>query len=302
MITRLKSVKAFYFLALAVTGFTACKKENSTTTGNSASVSSSPVIAVGIGGSGTTSGDSIYILQPCERGSHRDSIAAADLPAGITSYLTSNYSAYTFNKAFTVKNSAGIITAYVVIINYNDKPVALLFDSSSNFIKVLEQRDKSDLDGPGWHEGGRFCDRDGLQKDTVALNALLSDIINYMNANYPQDTLLNAFKSRNDSSYVIISKDNGLFATVFDAIGNFVKRVTLPTQSGICIRIVQSTLPPNVLSYLTTTYPNYIFNKAFAVHLNSVLQGYIIIINANNTKYAVRFDASGNFVSVKTLW
>jgi hypothetical protein len=301
MITRVKSVRALYLLAITTIGFIACNKEIS----SSIETSTSAVIAVAASETAATTGtsaDSVYVIQFCARGSQRVSIAEGNLPAAVTTYLTTNYTSYTFNKAFAINNSSGTTTAYVAIIYYNDKPVAVLFDSSGNFIKVLEQREKGDLDGHGWHEGGRFCDRDGLQKDTVAISALPSSILNYISVNYPQDTLVKAFKNNYDGSYVVISKDNGLFATIFDSNENFIKRVTLPAPAGSCLNIAQSALPANVLSYLDTTYPNYVFDKAFATYKDSVRQGYVVILNANNTKYAVRFDASGNFVLAKTIW
>jgi hypothetical protein len=68
------------------------------------------------------------------------------------------------------------------------------------------------------------------------------------------------------------------------------------------VSISQSAVPAIVQTYLNTTYPNYVFEKAFAAYVSNSLQGYMVLINANNTKYAVKFDASGNFVSVKTVW
>ena len=302
MITRLHPVKAIALFLLSGIIFTACKKDLSGTTSTVASSATIAVAATETASTTAGSTDSVYVVQPCERGSTRDSIAESALPASVTTYLTTNYSGYTFNKAFAIVNSSGVTTNYVVIIFYNTKPVALLFDSSGNFIKVLEQRERGDIDGPGWHDGGRFCDRDGRGRDTIALSSLPSSILAYMAANYPQDTLVKAFQSRHDSDYVIISKNNGLFATVFTNSGNFERRVSLPTPPGSCVSIDQSALPSNIQSYLNSSYPNYVFEKAFAVYRNSVLQGYVVIINANNTKYAVRFDASGNFVSVKTIW
>ena len=301
MITRLTPVKAIAMLVTAVAGFTSCKKEISSSTDT---VTSSVTIAVAATETATTSGstDSVYVIQPCQRGSERVSITEADLPASVTTYLTTNYSGYTFNKAFAIKNSSGVTTAYVAIIFYNNKPVAILFDSNGSFVKVLEQREKGDLDGSGFHDGGRFCDRDGRFRDTVAIGSLPSSILAYMATNYPQDTLVRALQGRNDSSYVVISKNNGLYANVFTNSGSFVRRVAIPAPAGACVSVDQNALPSNVLLYLTTTYPNYVFEKAFAVYKNTVLQGFVVIINANNTKYGVRFDASGNFVAVKTLW
>ncbi|TMI94972.1 MAG: hypothetical protein E6H06_07965 [Bacteroidetes bacterium] len=304
MITRIKNTVSFPLLTLAVAAIllASCKKETSQS--SLTSQTSSSTIAVAASESGPTSADdSVYVIQPCPHGYSRDSISAADLPSTVITYLSTDYPGFTFSKAFAVKNSSGQTAAYVAIIYFNDKPVAILFDSNGNFVRVLEQRDKGDIDGKGWHDGGRFCDRNGLQKDTVALSALPTSILSYIAANYSTDTLVKAFQNRHDSSFVVISKNNGLFATVFDSSGNFVKRVTLPAPPGIAVGITESALPANVLSYLSTTYPDYVFEKAFAVYNNSnVLQGYAVVINANNTKYAVLFDASGNFVSVKTIW
>lgn len=299
MITRAVSVRAMILPLFVVAGLTACQKENSVSTDDSTSASAS-AIAVASSARSTASGDSVYVL--CGS-NNRASILESDLPASASAYLSANYSGYTFSKALALKDRAGATTAYVAIIFYNDKPVAIQFDINGNFLRVLEQRERGDLDGGrGWHPGGRFRFRDGLCGDTISLNLLPVSILTYMTVNYPQDTLVKAFVNAHDTSYVIISKNNGLFATVFNNAGTFVRRVALPTPPGNCEPIAQSALPANVLSYLTTTYPNYVFEKAFAAYRAGAVQGYVVIINANNTKYAVRFDASGNFVSIKTIW
>jgi hypothetical protein len=33
-----------------------------------------------------------------------------------------------------------------------------------------------------------------------------------------------------------------------------------------------------------------------------ILKKYVVVIDANNAKYALAFDASGNFINVKTLF
>jgi len=304
MITKIKKNSPAIFTAIlsSVLLLSSCKKEIST---NSTETAASTIaVAASQVEARTSAGavDSVYVLQPCQRGSQRKAIAEADLPASVSAYLSASYAGYAFNKAFKVVNSSGTTNAFVVVIFFNDKPVAILFDSNGNFVKILEQREKGDLNGRGWHDGGRFCDRNGLQKDSIAITALGSSILNYLSANFPQDTLLKAFKNKHDSSIIVISKNNGVFATVFDAKGNFKKRISLPAPSGYCISIAQTALATKILDYLNTTYPNYIFEKAFAGYKNNVVQGYLVIINANNTKYAVHFDATGNFVSVKTIW
>ena len=261
MITRIGGTFVSLLTLAAISALlNSCTKE--TSQAGSTSQTSSSTISVAASENNSASGDSIYVIQPCPRGYSRDSITASQLPSAAAAYLSSNYAGYTFNKAFAVVDNSGQTAAYVAIIFYNDKPVAILFDNSGNFVRVLEQRDKNDIDGKGWHDGGRFCDRDRQQKDTVALNALPAIVLTYMATNYPTDTLLKAFQDRQDSGFLVISKSNGLFATVFAANGTFVKRVTVPAPSATFASINESALPANVANYLTETYPDFVFEKA----------------------------------------
>lgn len=300
MKTQISLVQTFCALSIASI-IVSCNKNDVSNSGAS-SISASNTIAVAAsstsGVAGTT--DSIYLVQPCQRHEHRDSIAESALLSSITSYLSSNYGGYIFAKAFALENSSSAITGYVVVIYYNNNPVGLQFDSSGNFVKVLEQREKGDLDGPGFHHGGRFEHRDGLHRDTIAFSALPSAITSYFAANYPTDTLVKAFQNR-DSSIIVLSKNNGVYATVFTSAGVFIKRDQLPTEHGTIQNIDLAALPSVAANYLAQTYPNYVFEKAFSFSLNGTLKGYVVIIDANNTKYAVEFDASGNFVRAKTI-
>lgn len=297
-----QSASLIIFSAFSIIFFlTSCKKENSVsnTGGTSQSVvSATQSIAVA---TGSTSNDSIYVVHTCAPDHHLDSIALSGLPAAITNYLSANYPGYTFQKAFTDKDSSGAVSGYVVIIQFNGNPVGLKFDASGNFINVLEQREGRDLTGDGWHEGGRFHNRDGRHADTVQLAALPTGILSYFTANYPQDTLLRAYVNR-DSSYIIFSKNNGAFVTVFSSNGTFVKRNELqPQEDGNVNAVAQSALPASIQTYLSTTYPNYVFNQAFSFSANGNLMGYVVGLDANGTKYAVAFDASGNFVKAVTI-
>jgi hypothetical protein len=290
------------FSAIFIFSVESCKKETSASNGtNSNNTSSnSTTIALSVDSS---SNDSIYIIQPCARGFFRDSVAATALPANISAYLDSTYSGFTFIRAYEIKDSAGNIGGYVAIINYNGKPVAILFDGTGAFVRVLEQREKGDEDNDGWHRGGRFCDRDPNErgKDTISLSSLPASILSYMATNYPNDSLEKAYINI-DSSYIVISADSGLYATVFNHAGDFEKRIKLYSPGPLSQQIDQTALPASAQTYLATTYPNYVFEKAFSFTLNGVLQGYIVIIDSNNTKYAVEFNASGNFIGAITIW
>jgi hypothetical protein len=293
----------FYALSALSIAITSCSKEVDTT---STETSSSDAIAVLASESASvsasrTAADSVYIMQSCARGEKREIVAETSLPSAVTEYLTTNYAGNTFHKAFAIKSSDLTTTGYVVIVYYNDKPVGLQFDVDGNFVKVLEQREKGDFHGRGWHRGGRFDGREGKHRDTVALSVLPSAVTSYMTANYAGDTLVKAFKNR-DSSLVVVSKNNGLYATIFDVNNVFQSRGQLPAKGGKHQDVAQSALPAAVLTYLETTYPNYVFNKAFSITVGGTLKGYVVLLDANNTRYAVAFDASGNFLQVKTIY
>lgn len=307
MKTNMKTNSAFNMLSLGILllSFASCKKDTSTgiTSAAENTITETAVAAtqaIAVAASRGTSGDSVYVVGTCAAGHHRDSIAFSSLPANVTDYLTANYAGYTFQKAFTDKDSAGNTAGYIVIINYNSKPVGLKFDATGAFVKVLEQREGHDLNGHGWHHGGRFDDRDGNKRDTVAISALPAAITSYFAANYPTDTLIKAYQNR-DSSFVVLSKNGGAFATVFDAAAGFVKRVELPAHPGRPNTVELASLPATAQSYLAATYPNYVFKSAFELIQDGAVQGYAVFIDANATKYAVAFDASGNFLKAITV-
>lgn len=297
------------FLASMI-ALSSCQKEfsgNQVNPNNNNSYNSNAsggAIAISLNTSNSTNGgssDSVYVMHSCDKGLKRDTIPFSALPSLVQNYLSNNYTGFAPLKAFVVKDSSGVVKAYIAIIRLNDKPIAMEFTADGSFKKVLEQREKSDLNGTGWHWGGLFEERNGKCKDTVALNDVPPSIRSYMNSNYPGDTLLKAFKTR-EGAYVLISKNNGAFATLFNKNGGFEKRVALPAKDCEMVNIAQLALPSSVLSFLSATFPNYVFNKADLLKSNGTTLGYLVLINANNTRYAVAFDANGNFVAKKVLY
>lgn len=297
------SVKAILVATLAVIAVS-CKKGNSLTTEDSTvSISQSTVAdmgAIAVSSSGAGTRDSLYVIGACDRNMRKDSIAFSSLPAAASSYLSANYAGYTAQKAYVNKDSSGTVKGYVAIIQFNGKPVGVQFDASGAFVKVLEQREGRNFQGRDYHRGGHFDDRDGLKRDTIALSALPAAIKSYYAANYATDTLVRAFRNR-DSSIIVLSSNNGLFATAFTAAGSFIKRSQLPAHHGRPASIEVSALPSAAQSYLTVTYPNYVFKHDFKIMNGTAVQGYVVFIDANATKYAVEFDASGTFVRAATI-
>ncbi len=288
---------------------TSCSKNDSSTSVTPTLATDQFIVtAVTVGSNGSNGHDSVCVMfdkNEFPRGAHKDSVAASTLLPAITTYLTTNYTGYTFTKAYKISDNTGIAKGFVIIISYNGNPVAIAFDAAGVFKSVLEQRERGDVhgedghDGPGGHDGGRFGDRGHDAQDSISLTALSTTIKNYIKTNYATDTLVKAFND--DGNTIVITKSNGLFATTFTSAGVFVKRVQLNNHiKGVEVSIVQTALPAKTLAYLTVTYPNYVFKLAESVTVSGVLQGYEVLINANNTRYALEFDATGTFVSVKT--
>lgn len=309
-----KLITLHYALALSamlMLALTSCQKGNSSaveTAATAKSASSTTVattngnILVAVTTSttlATASKDSVLLMNACPAGKKPDTVAQSALPAAIGTYLTANYQGYVFQKAFKILNAAGTVSGYTVVINFNSKPVGLVFDATGTFVKVLEQRDPQDAGGPGWHNGGRFDNRNGLHGDTIAVSALPATIKAYFAANYATDTLLHAVVTK-DTTYIVFSENKGLFATSFNAKLVFGKRVQLYPRP-VKTAVLQANLPAAITTYLTTTYAGYVFDKAYVVKVGTAIDKYVVLIDASGTRYAVEFDASGVFVKAITI-
>jgi len=249
----------------------------------------------------TSKKDSVYMIGCYPGGGKADSVAFSSLPSAISTYLTANYSGYTFKQAFKALTPSGTLNGYVVLISYNGNPVGLKFDATGTFVSVLEQLAPQDMGNPqGFHPGGPFGGRGGAPLDTIALSALPSTITAYFTANYPADTLLHAAENP-DGSYTVISTDTTLYATSFTAKLAFINRVKLAPMPAPPTAVTQANLPSAITTYLTTTYPGYVFDNAFSTSVKGVINQYVVFIEANSTKYAVEFNGSGTFVDVHVL-
>jgi len=323
-----QNFKPLFLLTFGVIlSFTSCKKDASLDADQTVALSSEAIAIASTSSitGNTSSTDSVYIVEGCKRGNSKTEVAQASLSAAITTYLSTNYSGYTFKKALSINNkTTQVVDSYIVAILFNSNPVAIKFNASGNFVKVMELKEGDDFDpnddkGPhhnkkdkkdkkdkddkddkegnnGRHLGSMFGHRDGKNTDTIAISALPAAIKLYFVTNYGMDTLVHAAKNR-DLSTIVISKNNGLYATIFNSNGVFIRRDKLPTPKGKEQEITLGSLPASAKTYLTETYPAYIFKKAFAVKKAGVDLGYLVFIDANLTKYAVQFDASGKFIT-----
>lgn len=298
--------KNVLFVALATLAFTACKKSDTTELDLPKAISLNGAVAVAaspsILGSVTLSKDSVYAIGACSKEQKRTPVLAANLSATITTYLTTNYAGYTFLKAFSTKLASGTaIDSYVVAVSLNGKPVAIKFLADGTFKAVLELREGDDMkNDKDHHIGGAFENRNPQKRDSIALPALAIAIKTYMTTTFPKDTLKSAWMNK-DGSIIVLSKNVTFYGNVFTTAGTFIARNTIASTLGKDVQIAQTALPAAILSYLTTTYPNYTFGKAFSATQGTTVKGYLVVIDANLTKYALIFESTGVFVSVKVI-
>lgn len=305
--TNLNSIQRCFAIMAALAILSSCKKELSsvsptpTVETTTTSISASTPISVALNGFANTQTDSVYVMYTSDGELFRDEIPAITLPAAVLQYQTENYQQNDQLSAYTISDKDGNLKSYVSIIRYNERPVALEFNFVGSFKKVLEQREWADLDNDGWHIGGLFEDRDGNNRDVVNLNLLPDEIKNYMTNNYPDDIIVRAFQTK-EEAIIVISKNNGGFANVFNKNLELQKHLSICDVNCQLEDIEKSTVSSKVLTTLSNTFPNYIFNYGDMMNVNGVSMGNLILINANNTRYLVAFDANGKLLSNKVVF
>ncbi|WP_183557937.1 PepSY-like domain-containing protein [Mucilaginibacter sp. SP1R1] len=293
----MKSIYTMLVVMGTLSCLSSCQKDNASKSAAAKSTSSTTVTSTGAIGinlaSGTT--DSVYMVGCYGHHDKKDTVAFSALPTAIGNYLTANYSGYTFKKAYTITDSIKTVVNYIVLIKYNSNYIGLKFTATGTFVSILEQREGPDLVGRGWHPGGPFDNRDGKHRDTIALSALPKAVTSYFSANYSTDTLLHAAIAP-DSTYILFSRNNGLFATAIKASGTFVKRIQIDKNIGKYTSLAAANLPASITTYLSTTYPGYVFDKAYAASIDGTVKAYAVLITSNNTKYVILFDGGAVFV------
>jgi len=290
---------------------TACNKNTDATTSTDETTQLDAVEAVAVAkvssstANNTSRGDSIYAVNTCERNQRKIKIDFTTLSSTIISYLNANYNGYTAKGAVKITDANGTVIGYVAIIAINDKPIAIKFDASGNFIKVLELRQGIDIfNDRKFHPGGCFDGRDGKNKDTIALSNLPLVITSYISTTFTTDTIIKAFYTRDSNIVVITKTSNGLYANVFNKNNVLVKRELMHHCgcNGKIVAIAAADLPASSTNYLTTTYPGYTLKQAFKVVDNTgKAKRYVAFIDANNSKYAVEFDANGSFLEAHLI-
>lgn len=296
---------ALLIVSMGILTLSACKKDNVLSLDDELQLVKLEAITISstsaVSGSGNAT-DSLYAMDACKKGNKKTRVEQSSLSASIKTYISANYPGNTFLKAYQISNqTSSVIESFVVVVQFNEKPVAIKFDASGIFLKVLEIREGRNMKGKGgWHAGGLFDNRDGKHRDTLAISAIPLAIKSYMLSTHPADTLVHAFVNK-DQSIILISRNIEFYATSFTTANVLIKRIQLPAGPAKVRAIEASALPSKSSAYLTTTYPNYVFKKAFELKVNGALKGYLVLIDANLTKYAIHFDASGQLLKAVTI-
>lgn len=155
---KLTKLNSLFLLATLMLMYS-CQKSGVTNSSDKTSIStlsivnSQAILVSDAATTSTTSSDAVYVIHAYTAGLAVDSVTFASLPTSIATYLTTNYSGYTFKKAYQVLTTAKTIDSYVVVIQFNGKPVGLKFDANGVFVKVLEQCEGHDLgSNQPWHD------------------------------------------------------------------------------------------------------------------------------------------------------
>lgn len=299
----MKQVICFGLLANSLV---ACKKDNTLVapvaqvSALQQSVLQNRAIHLGIDPLVTT--DSLYALKAYTTGGTVQKVDFASLPQTAAGYLSTNYAGFTAISAFATYALGNTTDGYDALITFNNKPVAVRFDATGNFQQVLEQSEGADLTGSYFfHAGGLFEWRDGQSRDTVGISAIPAGVASYFSNNYGGDSILGAFTNK-ANQLLLLSYNNGINMTGFDASGNLLGRMTPAAANNDGFNeITASALPASVGSYLAATYPGSYIEQALMVTMGGTPNGYTVIADANNTTYSFEFDANGNIVATNTL-
>jgi len=136
-------------------------------------------------------------------------VAVADLPAAITSYITTNYAGATVERAGTTDNGNYILHVTIA----DGTSVGLIFDASGNFVSERSHKQ--------------------VRGTEVAVASLPAAITDYITATYAGATVSKAMQDSQGNYMVAITKaDATVVGLAFDANGTFISEVTIQGKQG----------------------------------------------------------------------
>ena len=209
-------------------------------------------------------------------------VATADLPATITSFISTSYAGATIE--YAAKDDTGRF--YVGIVQ-NSQPKALLFNADGTFSQEITMR--VGKPGPGRGHGGK---RDSLQQ--IAQTDLPAAITSYINTNYAGAQVKVAAKDNTRGYIVMITLNDQPKTLLFNLDGTFNKELEKQLR-GRFTDIDIATLPTEVTSYISTTYAGSTVKKAAK---NTEGQYIVWVQTSDNRMVSLLFAADGKFIEV----
>lgn len=248
------------------------------------------------------------------------SVSSGNYPAAIDSYVAANYSGSTILEVYQEDYSNGTTTYEVEL----DNGMELYFDASGSYIgmddsssnvaisnlpqsiidyvnnnysgETIVKAEMDSEDGQDVYEvylsngmelyfdmNGNFIKKDN-DSSHISVSSLPQSIIDYLNNNYPNATILYAEEDYEDGQLIYeVYLDNGM-EIEFDSNGNVL--------SNDDNHIPISQLPQAILDYVNNNYPNNTIEKA-EIEFEDGQKMYEVTLDNEMELY---FDMSGNFI------
>lgn len=209
-------------------------------------------------------------------------LATTDLPAAVTSYITTTFTGATIDNA--AKDDTG---NFLVGITQNGTRKSLLFNADGSFNKEFAHRG-----GPGGPKGLGHG-RDSITQ--VAITDLPVAITSYITANYAGATINVAAKDANRGYVVMITQNREKKALLFNLDGSFNQEVVRKIKQDYAV-VATATLPANVTGYITTNYAG----SSIKLAAKNMAGAYRVIIQTGAGKLTeLSFAADGTFLQAR---
>ncbi|OEK04560.1 PepSY-like domain-containing protein [Roseivirga misakiensis] len=193
-----------------------------------------------------------------------EEVEVADLPQPIQDYLTTNHADDTVDIAGLNAEDG----EYVVVL---ESGIVLIFDTDGNFIEQYTEDDYDDFD----------------DLEEVELNNLPQAILDYIAANYANDTINEAFIDSEEQEYIIVLESD--LVVIFDLQGNFIEEFDLDFEE-YCDEVDVADLRQAITDYVNTNFQGETIEEAW---FDDEANEYYIELS--NDKILV-FDVDGNFL------
>jgi len=295
-----------FVISASLVSLSSCKKDFSATPANQVTITKSSLVTVttplgvALNGFANAGVDSVYVVYNGEQTLLRAEIPVSELPRTAQNYQQENYQNNTPLRAFEIEDADGNTKGFISVIRFNERPVALEYGFDGVFSKVLEQREWVDLDNDGWHAGGIFDYRGG-SINNIDPNTLPDEIKNYMVNNYPDETISKALRTKEEAT-IVFSNNSGAIATVFNSGLSFQQHLEISSSNYQLDEVEKSSISAEALNNIANTFPNAAFEAASRMSENGLTMGNLVLINANNTHYAITLDRFGNVLSNKVIF